>query len=394
MNGHVFQCFEERRDPVQFTKTMEALNNYAKRKLKTTDLGSLFLSPVTQPTIELPADVGANPTDVELLIQREEVKQYVSRTKDLKGHLAALHSVTWGQCSEALKAKLKSLTGFKEKFEGHDCVWLFGKISSVMQKFEETRHAYTSMVVVMNNLSSCRQGPEQIVSDYIDRIRTIAETIKHHGGSIGDFFLSGTPAPDDDGTDAAATARATETRRKASREAYLATLCIQNADRGRFGTLIAHLANQFLLGRNEYPCDLTEAQGLLHNYQTPANAVRCVPANISTTRPPAVSAPLLPRLKGPPTPSSLEPAGAPTTTSGVINANSSAIMPRIAPAALVHHHRPPTVLPFYNTLSSWLNMTMLSIPTGFYSTPKAPFPCLTTRTCSPTFATVAALYAL
>jgi hypothetical protein len=104
---------------VQFTKTMDALNSYAKRDLKTTDLGSLFLSPITQPTIEMPAEVGDKATDVELLIQREEVKQYVSRTKDLKGHLAAIHSVAWGQCSEALKAKLKSLNGFKEKFAGY-----------------------------------------------------------------------------------------------------------------------------------------------------------------------------------------------------------------------------------------------------------------------------------
>jgi hypothetical protein len=275
MNGHVFQCFEERRDPVQFTKTMEALNAYAKRNLKTTDLASLFTTPMAQPTIELPASLGDNPTDVETLIQREEVKQYVSRTKDLKGHLAAMHSVAWGQCSEALKAKLKSLTGYKERSEAHDCVWLFGKIGSVMQKFEETRHAYTSMVVVMSSLSTCRQGSEQIVSDYIDRIRTIADTIEHHGGSIGNFFPSATPLTDDDGTP-----YTTEARCKISREAYLAALCIQNADRTRYGTLIAHLANQFLLGRNEYPTDLTEAQGLLNNYQTPTNATHLTPSPI------------------------------------------------------------------------------------------------------------------
>ena len=75
LNGHVFQCFEERRDPVQFTKTMEALNSYAKRDLKMTDLGSLFISPITQQA-SMPADVGANPTD------------------DLKGHLAALHGAS------------------------------------------------------------------------------------------------------------------------------------------------------------------------------------------------------------------------------------------------------------------------------------------------------------
>jgi hypothetical protein len=56
-----------------------------------------------------------------------------------------------------------------------------------------------------------------------------------------------------------------------SRDLFLASLCIQNADRVRFGTLIAHLDNHFLLGRNEYPTDLTAAQGLLTNYQTPTN---------------------------------------------------------------------------------------------------------------------------
>ena len=68
------------------------------------------------------------------------MKQYVSRTKDLKTNLAALHSVAWGQCSEALKSKIKSLPGYQDKADKCDCVWLIGKIASVMQKFEETKH--------------------------------------------------------------------------------------------------------------------------------------------------------------------------------------------------------------------------------------------------------------
>jgi Zinc knuckle len=51
-----------------------------------------------------------------------------------------------------------------------------------------------------------------------------------------------------------------------SKDLCLAALYIMNADKARFGTLIAQLANQFLLGHNEYPSDLTEAQGLLTNY--------------------------------------------------------------------------------------------------------------------------------
>jgi hypothetical protein len=165
MNGHVFQCYEERSDPVQFTRTMEALHAYTKKELKTTDLGTLFGSTPTLPTIAKPkklldADKG---DEIEEAILKEEVKQYVYRTKELKSNMAAIHSVAWGQCSEAIKAKIKAITGYQDKMDAYDCVWLLTKISSVMQKFEETRHGPTSMVIVLTSLLNCRQGTISIL---------------------------------------------------------------------------------------------------------------------------------------------------------------------------------------------------------------------------------------
>ena len=82
MNGNVFQCYEERRDPTQYTKTMDALHAYAKRDLKTTDLAPLFAPVMRQPSIAMPtaaAPVGnSGPTEMELLIMKEEAKHYVS----------------------------------------------------------------------------------------------------------------------------------------------------------------------------------------------------------------------------------------------------------------------------------------------------------------------------
>ena len=126
MNGHVFQCFEERRDPTQYTKTMEALHAYAKRELKTTDLAPLFGTTMTAPVIPMPvAPVNTNGTaisELQTMILKEEIKQYVTQTKDLKANLAVLHSVAWGQCSEALKSKIKTLSGFQGHADTHD--WL------------------------------------------------------------------------------------------------------------------------------------------------------------------------------------------------------------------------------------------------------------------------------
>jgi hypothetical protein len=159
MNGHVFQCYEERSDPVQFSRTMEALHSYSKKVLKTTDLGCLFGTTPTYPVMDKPTKaIKASNSDsddkLEQLILKEEVKHYVYRTKEIKTNLAVLHSVACGQCSKALKAKIQSLPGYqdKDKADNYDCVWLLGNIGSVMQKFEETKHAATSMVVILTSL--------------------------------------------------------------------------------------------------------------------------------------------------------------------------------------------------------------------------------------------------
>jgi hypothetical protein len=93
MNGHVFQCYEERSDPVQFTKTMEALHAYSKKELKSTDLSSLFGTTPTAPIIEKPLPIDPKADDLEQLILKEEVKAYVASTKTLKRDMAAIHSM-------------------------------------------------------------------------------------------------------------------------------------------------------------------------------------------------------------------------------------------------------------------------------------------------------------
>ena len=76
MNGHVFQCYEERNDPVQFTHTMEALHAYTKKELKATDLGTLFGSVPTLPIIAKPKQLEASAKGDEIeeeAILKEEV---------------------------------------------------------------------------------------------------------------------------------------------------------------------------------------------------------------------------------------------------------------------------------------------------------------------------------
>jgi hypothetical protein len=69
MNGHVFECYEERGDRTQFTKTLEALGEYAAKNLKyPEDLKSLFEETMIAPDIVEPTDLPAAPTKKQELI--------------------------------------------------------------------------------------------------------------------------------------------------------------------------------------------------------------------------------------------------------------------------------------------------------------------------------------
>jgi hypothetical protein len=116
MGGYMFECYEEQNDRRQYA---ESLESYVKKKLQySEDLASLFVEAMKEPKVPLPTDPTAGSatfTTLDDMIYVEEVKQYVKRKMALTSNLAMIHVVVWGQCSDAMKAKIKSLTDYKEK---------------------------------------------------------------------------------------------------------------------------------------------------------------------------------------------------------------------------------------------------------------------------------------
>jgi hypothetical protein len=60
-----------------------------------------------------------------------------------------------------------------------------------------------------------------------------------------------------------------------AKEQTLAMALICSSDRSKYGTLITDLANQYAMGRNEYPANIVAAKSMSVMYKTPTNA----PAN-------------------------------------------------------------------------------------------------------------------
>jgi hypothetical protein len=162
MNGHVFQCYEEQGDRRQYTKTVEALGNHAKKTLNyAEDLAPLFAEEMTAPTIAVPEDPGEGQGRLTEALWTEAVKEYAARIRALRSNMATIHAVIWGQCSEAMKAKIKSLTPYTRKATKNDCLWFLKQIKSVTLQFDSRMNASISLLDARASFLNCRQKEGQ-----------------------------------------------------------------------------------------------------------------------------------------------------------------------------------------------------------------------------------------
>lgn len=88
----------------------------------------------------------------------------------------------WGQCSEAMKARLKSPEAYDAKTAEDDCKWLFSNIQVITMLFDENHHGYTSMLdATVGGFLNCKQQFGQSVTNYVDAIKCHIDTIEYHG---------------------------------------------------------------------------------------------------------------------------------------------------------------------------------------------------------------------
>ena len=189
---------------------------------------------------------------------------YCTRTDYLDSNLKTAYAVIWGQCSEAMKAKLTSLDDFKTKSHESDCVWILKEIKGITYRFEGQRYIYLSLDNARTTYYAYNQGAKYSISSYLELFRSLVEVVEHYGGAIGEDpgLLDATTAVSADADNATK-------RLKIARDRSLALAFLKPADRCCVGTLWADLENQFSRGNNQYPTDLTAAYSLLVNFKPP-----------------------------------------------------------------------------------------------------------------------------
>lgn len=271
MNGNVFECYDEQSDRRQYAKSIEALEGYVKKELTySEDMAPLFAFEMKEPQVvkpvKAPVPEGYVEDEADKLLWHEELKEYVKRQRAMTGNLANVHAVIWGQCSEAMKAKVKSNKEYEAKAATNNCHWFLKEIRAITLQFDQKHNVFVSLMDAKASFYNCRQQQGQSADSYLEELKGWSDNIEYHGGSVSESFTL-IPDMDDDGEP-----RTLVQRTALARDRTLATALIRGADQTRYGTLIVDLSNQFAMGKDEYPTTLTAAYSLLVTYKTPLNA--------------------------------------------------------------------------------------------------------------------------
>ena len=221
------------------------------------------------PVVAKPADIPPDEKVRSIIFEWEkDYADYITRRNILASNLKAAYTIIWGQCSETMRAKVKSSTEYTAKSAICDCEWLLKTIRGVTLKFDGQRKIHRSISDAHGAYHSYRPAPDVTLAVYLEEFSALVDTIEHYGGCIGhDTAL----------TDFEPSASTAEEKQKGARDKLLAMDFLKKAPRGRFGGLLTDLDNLFSRGADQYPKDLAEAHSLLVNYQPPRSGYQKPP---------------------------------------------------------------------------------------------------------------------
>ena len=267
LKDHVYD-FGTAKQEESFTKTTKEIAEYVGRSFPMGGEMKAAIESLRVPTIQPPVDPPAGATKTETRIWEERIKLHVKKELTLEENVKKLYSLVWGQCSDALRAKLEGMNTHLTIKSQSDGIGLIQEIKTVCFQFQKQKHDAVAMHLSKRKFYSLAQGSLDTV-EYYEKFENVISVLESNGGEIGgdqaliqsqlaSLGLSVTSASDAE----------RKAARQAARQQYLAVAFLMGADRNRYGLLIQDLENDFIQGNDKYPKTLIDAYHLLSNWKS------------------------------------------------------------------------------------------------------------------------------
>lgn len=268
LKGHIYDYATPRVAADLYTKTTKEVAEYVGWTYKYGGDIHSAIEHGRKPSITKPVDVGKNASETDSLIWKKQVDEYVKRVILLGENIKSVYSLIFGQCTEALQAKLAGQQDSKKISEQGDVIALLQNIKATMFSFQGQKHDAHALSDARRHFYALRQDKHTSCQQYLETFQNSVDVITHCGGNIG---------PDDGLVDADLKRKGT-TRSSAgdstiaeaeaeAKERFLACLFLTGADRIRYGKLIEDLENSHTQGDNKYPRMLPLAYNLLVHWK-------------------------------------------------------------------------------------------------------------------------------
>ena len=147
------------------------------------------------------------------------------------------------------------------------------KIEKICVGFDDHKQEVFNLVQSLKTMFLYTQSDKETVEEYGRNFRSLWDTVEVFIGSPGvhEGLVRGILSNSMRGT--TPTAHERSDAEEASSEAVKAALLISGADRRKYGKLKDELANNYLLGTDQYPDTFEKALRILGNYQTTTNSL-------------------------------------------------------------------------------------------------------------------------
>ena len=168
LNGHVFEVGSDTTKSNQFAQTVEEIGVYMARKY---DYGS-DITRMLREEKELDFEAMKPPYPVKdgdtkpeqkvaLKIWERKINKFADREDQYVRNKEALFSIIWAQCSDNMKAKVRTSKDYKTLRQDQDCLSLLQEIQGITYKFESQRYPYEAFFDAMLSFFQNRQNKHQ-----------------------------------------------------------------------------------------------------------------------------------------------------------------------------------------------------------------------------------------
>ena len=179
-------------------------------------------------------------------------------------------ATVYDQCSLEVRDKLEASDEWNKVQREQSLHDLISKIERVCVRFDNYKQEVFNLVQALKTLFLYTQTEKESVDEYARNFKSLWDTVEAFGGSPGihQGLVNGLLAMPGQVRDPRNITNAEETAAEEEvADAVKAALLISGADKRRYGRLKEQLANNYLLGTDQYPDTLEKASRILGNYQ-------------------------------------------------------------------------------------------------------------------------------